>query len=164
MHARTHILFVCRYHLAKDGVQTVLLEKDSLTAGTTWHSAGDVCVCALCVCVCVCVRVCVYERSYSRRARKYKHPPSCPPSRDAVAASTVVRRRRASCIHSGHVHSARSGDRAQVLVTEWWTLHRNQQVCVCVCVCARVWVCVCVCVCVCVSLCLCLCVSVCVCV
>ena len=28
------------YHLAKDGVQTVLLEKDALTAGTTWHSAG----------------------------------------------------------------------------------------------------------------------------
>lgn len=28
------------YHLAKQGVNAVLLEKDSITAGTTWHSAG----------------------------------------------------------------------------------------------------------------------------
>ena len=29
------------YHLAKRGVtNAVLLEKDSLTAGTTWHTAG----------------------------------------------------------------------------------------------------------------------------
>ena len=28
------------YHLAEQGVHAVLLEKDQLTAGTTWHSAG----------------------------------------------------------------------------------------------------------------------------
>ena len=28
------------YHLGKMGVKAVLLEKDQLTAGTTWHSAG----------------------------------------------------------------------------------------------------------------------------
>ena len=28
------------YHLAEQGVNAVLLEKDQMTAGTTWHSAG----------------------------------------------------------------------------------------------------------------------------
>ena len=30
----------CLYHLQKLGINTILLEKDKLTAGTTWHSAG----------------------------------------------------------------------------------------------------------------------------
>lgn len=30
----------CLYHLSKMGVKAVLLEKDDLTSGTTWHSAG----------------------------------------------------------------------------------------------------------------------------
>lgn len=28
------------YHLRKEGVNAVLLERHQLTAGTTWHSAG----------------------------------------------------------------------------------------------------------------------------
>ena len=28
------------YHLARDGVETLLLERHSLTCGTTWHAAG----------------------------------------------------------------------------------------------------------------------------
>jgi len=30
------------YHLAKEGADAVLLERDKLTSGTTWHSAGQV--------------------------------------------------------------------------------------------------------------------------
>mmetsp|Transcript_15044 Transcript_15044/g.30986 ORF Transcript_15044/g.30986 Transcript_15044/m.30986 type:complete len:916 (-) Transcript_15044:15-2762(-) len=30
----------CAYHLQKSGLKTVLLERDDLTSGTTWHSAG----------------------------------------------------------------------------------------------------------------------------
>ena len=28
------------YHLSRMGIDAVLVEKDQLTAGTTWHSAG----------------------------------------------------------------------------------------------------------------------------
>lgn len=28
------------YHLAKRGVQAILLERDKLTSGTTWHTGG----------------------------------------------------------------------------------------------------------------------------
>ena len=31
----------CAYHIAKEGWEVVLLEKNELTAGSTWHAAGN---------------------------------------------------------------------------------------------------------------------------